>query len=69
MSTRIVAPSAAVDPATPSGWRVEAGLRRGARRMETTIVLLGSRPNLIGCRACVPGAPGTEVLTRVRYRQ
>jgi hypothetical protein len=68
-ATRIVAPSAAVDAATPSGWRVEAGLRRGVRRTESTIVLYGSRPNLIGWRACAPGAPGTEVLTRVRYRK
>jgi hypothetical protein len=68
-ATRIAAPSAAVDPGRLSGWRVEAGLRRGARRTESTIVLLGSRPNLIGWRACAPGAPGTEVLTRVRYRK
>jgi hypothetical protein len=68
-ATAIVAPSAAVDPATPSGWRVEAGLRRGARRVENTVVLFGPRPNLIGWRACAPGVPGPEVLARVRYRK
>jgi hypothetical protein len=68
-ATRIAAPSAAVDPASPSGWRVEAGLRPGKRRMETSIVLFGDRPNLTGWRACAPGAPGSEVLARVRYRK
>jgi hypothetical protein len=68
-ATRLIAPSAAVDAASPSGWRVKAGLRRGARHGETTIVLFGSRPLLIGWRACAPGAPGIEVLARVRYRK
>jgi hypothetical protein len=67
--TRLAAPSAAVDPASPSGWRVEAGLRRGTRRLESTVVLFGARPHLIGWRACAPGAPGTDVLARLRYRK
>lgn len=66
-ATRLVAPSAAVAPRSHSGWRVEAGLRPGTRRAETTIILSGARPNLTGWRACAPGAPGTEVLARVRY--
>jgi hypothetical protein len=66
---RLTASSAAVDPASSSGWRVEAGLRRGPRRTDATIVLYGSRPQLVGWRTCAPGAPGVEVLARVRYRK
>lgn len=68
-ATRLTAASAAVNPATPSGWRVEAGLRRGPRRTDATIVLFGARPRLVAWRACAPGAPGVEVLARVRYRR
>ncbi len=68
-AVRLSAPSAAVDPGSPSGWRVEGGLRRGPRRLEITIVLFGSRPQLVGWRACAQGAPGPEVLARVRYRK
>jgi hypothetical protein len=68
-ATRIDAPSAAVDPQSPSGWRVESGLHRGTRRMEETIVLFGTRSHLIGWRTCAPGAPGPDVLSRVRYRR
>lgn len=67
-ATHLVAPSAAVHVRSASGWRVDGGLRRGPRQSDTTIVLFGLRPQLTGWRTCAPGAPGTDVLARVRHR-
>jgi hypothetical protein len=62
----ITAPSAAVDPATPSGFRTRGGLRPGPRRRERVIVLFGARTDLIGWSACAEGRPRDDLLKRVR---
>jgi hypothetical protein len=62
----LVAPSAAVDRRTASGFRTEAGLRQGGRRAELVVVLFGSRPDLVGWVACAPGRPRPDLLHRVR---
>ncbi|MGH2596008.1 MAG: RES family NAD+ phosphorylase [Actinomycetota bacterium] len=61
------APSAALLPETPSGWRVEGGMQPGAARDERTIVLFGRRPALTGWAACATGRPRTDLLARVRH--
>ncbi len=66
-AARLRATSAAVDPTSSSGWRVEGGLQPGDRRDEQTVVLSGRRPGLTGWRACAPGAPGMEVLARTHH--
>ncbi len=60
------APSAALLPRSPSGWRVASGLRPGPRREESVIVLFGPRPELVGWAACAPGRPRADLLPRVR---
>lgn len=59
------APSAALTPGTPSGWRVRSGLQRGRARNESVIVLFGARPDLVGWAACHLGHPRADVLPRV----
>lgn len=60
------APSAAVLPRTPSGFRVEAGLRPAEPRDERVIVLFGRRTDLVGWASCAPGRPRDDLLARVR---
>lgn len=62
----LVAPSAALDRRTGSGYRTDAGLRPGPRREESVIVLFGPRPDLTGWTACFEGRPRPELLGRVR---
>jgi hypothetical protein len=59
--------SAAVRPATASGWRVTGGLRRGRPRSERVFVLFGARPDLTGWAACSPGRPRADLLPRVNH--
>lgn len=61
------APSAAVDPATGSGFRTDGGLRRARRRNESVVVLFGRRPDLVGWAACAAGRPREDLLARVRH--
>ena len=61
------APSAALLPATASGWRVDGGMRRGALRDERTIALFGARPDLTGWAACGAGRPRADLLDRVHH--
>jgi hypothetical protein len=63
----LVAPSAAVLPDTPSGYRTEGGLRPGPTRSESAFVLFGSRPDLVGWVACSVGRPSPATLERVRH--
>ncbi|HWH37342.1 MAG TPA: RES family NAD+ phosphorylase [Candidatus Limnocylindrales bacterium] len=63
----LIAPSAAVHPATGSGWRADRGLRPGRRRPESVIVLFGRRPDLVGWAACHEGRPRPDLLPRVRH--
>ena len=63
----LVAPSAALDRRTGSGYRTDAGLRAGPRREESVIVLFGPRPDLVGWTACFEGRPRPELITRVRH--
>jgi hypothetical protein len=62
----LVAPSAAVDAASGSGFRTARGLRRGRRQAEHTIVLFGPRPDLVAWAACDVGRPRRDLLPRVR---
>jgi hypothetical protein len=61
------APSAALRPDTPSGWRVDSGLRRAATRLESVVVLFGPHAELVGWAACASGQPRDDLLERVRY--
>ncbi|CAN5661298.1 hypothetical protein BH23CHL7_BH23CHL7_14300 [soil metagenome] len=64
----LTAPSAAVDPASGSGWRADrAGLLAARRRAESVIVLFGRRPDLVGWAACHEGRPRPDLLPRVRH--
>jgi hypothetical protein len=65
-ATRLVAPSAAVLPGTPSGWLANPGLTPATARDEQTIVLFGPRPELVGWVAAV-GRPMPSLLPRVRH--
>lgn len=62
----LVAPSAALDRRTGSGFRTDAGLRPGPRREESVVVLFGPRPDLVGWAACFEGRPRPELIGRVR---
>lgn len=62
----LAAPSAALVPGTPSGFRTLGGLRPAAARRERTLVLFGARPNLVGWCACAAGRPRADLLPRVR---
>ncbi len=63
----LVAPSAALDPASSSGFTTRAGLRPGPRRTERVFVLFGPRPDLVGWSACLEGRPRDDLLPRVRH--
>jgi hypothetical protein len=63
----LVAPSPALDPASPSGFRTERGLRVAPKRGERVFVLFGLRPDLVGWAACREGRPRDDLLPRVRH--
>lgn len=63
----LAAPSAALVPGGARGFRVEGGERLGPPRDGLTIVLFGSRPDLIGWQATASGGPATDLLARVRH--
>ena len=63
----LTAPSAALVPGGARGVRVEGGERPGPPRDGVTIVLFGSRRDLIGWRAAAAGCPATDLLRRVRH--
>jgi hypothetical protein len=65
-ATRIDAPSAALVAGGARGHRVSGGLRPAKPRHGRTIVLFGSRPDLVGWRAVHAGQPHPELLGRVR---
>jgi hypothetical protein len=65
-ATGVSTPSAALLPATPSGWRVQSGLQPGTVRDEAVIVIFGPRPDLVGWAACAVGRPRDDLLPRVR---
>ncbi len=62
----LVAPSAALLPRTPSGYRTDHGLRPAGPRRERVFVLFGRRPDLVGWCACAAGRPRADLLPRVR---
>lgn len=62
----LVAPSAALLPGTPSGFRAEGALRPGPPRDERVVVLFSRYPGLVGWAACAPGRPRADLLRRVR---
>ncbi len=63
----LTAPSAALLPGGAHGFRVEGGERPGPPRDGFTIVLFGSRPDLVGWPAAGSGAPSDDLLRRVRH--
>jgi hypothetical protein len=63
----MVALSAALLPRTPSGFRVDGGLRPAPSRRERVFVLFGPRPTLVGWSACREGRPRPDLLARVRH--
>lgn len=63
----LVARSAAIDAATPAGFRTDRGLRPGPRRSERVYALFGRRPDLVGWAACAEGRPRDDLLRRVRH--
>jgi len=63
----LVAPSAALDPASSSGFRTERGLRAAPPQAERVFVLFGPRPDLVGWAACHEGRPRDDLLPRVRH--
>lgn len=65
-ATALVAPSAALLPRTPSGFRTDGGLRPARSRRERVCVLFGPRPDLTGWCACAAGRPRADLLRRVR---
>ena len=62
----LTAPSAALTPGGAHGFRVEGGQLPGPPRDGVTIVLFGSRPDLVGWQAAADGGPDAELLRRVR---
>ena len=60
------APSAALLPATPSGFLTVGPLRPGPPRAERVFVLFGPRPDLVGWAACASGRPRPDLVARVR---
>ena len=62
----LAAPSAALLPGTPSGFRTRVGLRPAAARRERTLVLFGAHPDLVGWCSCAAGRPRADLLPRVR---
>jgi hypothetical protein len=62
----LTVPSAALRPGTPSGLRVDGGLRPGPARAERVVVLFGPRPDLVGWAGCAEGRPRADLLPRVR---
>lgn len=65
-SRGLVAPSAALQPTSSSGFRTDRGLKAGPRRAERVFVLFGLRPDLVGWAACHEGRPRGDLLPRVR---
>lgn len=63
----LTAPSAALVPGGAHGFRVEGGQRPGPPCDGVTIVLFGSRPDLVGWQAAAAGRPAAELLRRVRH--
>ena len=63
----LTAPSAALVPGGARGVRVEGGERPGPPRDSLTIVLFGSRPDLVGWQAVASGGPARDLLARVRH--
>jgi len=63
----LVAPSAALEPNSAGGSRVEGGFRQGPPRNGQVYVLFGPRPSLVGWLAVDAGRPPAELLSRVRH--
>lgn len=61
----LVAPSAALQPTSSSGFRTDRGLQAGPVRSEHVFVLFGPRPDLVGWAACHEGRPRDDLLPRV----
>jgi hypothetical protein len=62
-----VAPSAALLPNRPSGFRCDGGLVPGPTREGRVYVLFGARPQTIGWQVVFGGRPAAELLDEVRH--
>lgn len=62
----LIAPSAALESPSPSGFRSGGGLQPGPSVTERVFVLFGARPDLVGWAACHRGRPRVDLLPRVR---
>jgi len=65
-ATRINAPCAAKDPASPRGWVSDPDLRPGPPDDDRTIVLVGPRPRNVGHITAHVGRPHPSLLPFVR---
>jgi hypothetical protein len=65
-ATRIVAPSAAKEPGSPSGWLSDPDLRPGPSDVEETVLLVGARPGQLGQMAAPVARPHASLLPFVR---
>jgi hypothetical protein len=65
-ATRLIAPCAAKDAGSPSGWLSDPDLRRGPPAPDATIVLIGPRPTIVGQMSAV-GRPDPGLLSSVRH--
>ena len=63
----IAAPSAALEPGSAHGWRVDGGVRPGPARDGLVFALFGLRPDLVGWVATFEGRPSEGLLASVRY--
>jgi hypothetical protein len=64
---RLVAPCAALVPATPSGWRTDGGLVQGEPLDERTWALFGRFPQVVAWVAGDSSRPRPDLLERVNH--
>ncbi len=60
------APSAALEPRSAGGYRVDRGLRSGPARDGVVFALFGTRPDAVGWQVVDRGRPPAALLDRVR---
>jgi hypothetical protein len=60
------ASSAALQPGSAGGWKVDGGLQPAPKRDGTVLVVFGARPDLVGWMAVFSGRPHSDLLGRVK---
>jgi hypothetical protein len=61
------APSAALQPESAGGWKVEGGPQPAVDRDGTVLAVFGSRPDFVGWMAAFAARPRSDLLARVRH--